>query len=173
MAMGSGEPNPPRPKDIGADYGKSASNIAQQTLDAAGVAAETIKQQGGDLLGAAKDVAADARDRIVEQARTQMQGQTKAGAEYLDGLAGALDRVAGEIDRTIPFAGDFLRSAAAQVGTAADTVRSGDVSDLVRQAQDFARRQPTASFGIAMLAGFGIVRLLKSSGGPDNHPEST
>jgi hypothetical protein len=33
----------------------------------------------------------------------------------------------------------------------------------VRNAQSFARRQPTAFLGIAVLAGFGVVRFLKSS----------
>jgi len=33
----------------------------------------------------------------------------------------------------------------------------------VRGAQSFARRQPTAFLGIAVLAGFGVVRFLKSS----------
>ena len=35
--------------------------------------------------------------------------------------------------------------------------------DLVRNAQSFARRQPTAFLGMAVLAGFGVVRFLKSS----------
>jgi hypothetical protein len=34
---------------------------------------------------------------------------------------------------------------------------------LCREAQSFARRQPTAFLGIAVLAGFGVVRFLKSS----------
>ena len=39
----------------------------------------------------------------------------------------------------------------------------GNVSDLIRGAQSFARRQPTAFLGLAVLAGFGAVRFLKSS----------
>jgi hypothetical protein len=167
MTMGANEGTPLRPKDIGPDYGKAAQDLARQARDAAGSAADAAKQQGGELLGAAKDIAADARDRLMEQAQDQMKTQKKAGAEYLDGLAGTLDRVAGEIDHNVPFAGDFLRSAAQQVGAAADSVRNGDLSQLVGQVQDFARRQPTASFGLAMLAGFGLVRLLKSSGVSD------
>ena len=45
----------------------------------------------------------------------------------------------------------------------ADTIRTGNFNDLVRGAQSFARRQPTAFLGIAVLAGFGVVRFLKSS----------
>ena len=45
----------------------------------------------------------------------------------------------------------------------ADSIRSGDFNDLVRNTQSFARRQPTAFLGIAALAGFAAVRFLKSS----------
>ena len=34
----------------------------------------------------------------------------------------------------------------------------------MRGVQSFARRQPTAFLGLAVLAGFGVVRFLKSSG---------
>ena len=159
------ETNPLRPKDIGGDYRGVAQNLAGQARDAAAAATDTVRQQGGDLLGAAKDLASDARDKLVEQAQGQLKTGGKVGAEYLDSLAGTLDRVAGEFDKTAPFAGDWMRGAAAQVGVVADAVRKGEAGALVTQAQDFARRQPTAAFGIAMFAGFGLVRLLKSSSG--------
>jgi hypothetical protein len=44
-----------------------------------------------------------------------------------------------------------------------DTILTGSFNDLMRNAQSFARRQPTAFLGIAVLAGFGVVRFLKSS----------
>ena len=44
-----------------------------------------------------------------------------------------------------------------------DSIRTGDFNDLLQGAQSFARRQPTAFLGMAVLAGFGVVRFLKSS----------
>jgi hypothetical protein len=44
---------------------------------------------------------------------------------------------------------------------------------LVRNAQSFARRQPTAFLGMAVLAGFGVVRFLKSSSDNNPHSESS
>ena len=44
-----------------------------------------------------------------------------------------------------------------------DSIRTGNFNDLLRETQDFARRQPTAFLGLAVLAGFGAVRFLKSS----------
>src|SRR6266550_1862097 len=72
-------------------------------------------------------------------------------------------RTAREFDGELPIAGTYSRKAASQAEGVADTIRTGNFKDLVRGAQSFARRQPTAFLGIAVLAGFGIVRFLKSS----------
>jgi hypothetical protein len=60
-------------------------------------------------------------------------------------------------------AGNYIRKAAAQIENAADALREGNFNDLVQGAQKFARNQPTAFFGLALLAGFGAVRFLKSA----------
>ncbi len=158
MATGMKETTPSRPKEIGAGYGQSDF---QSSL---GAAAGDTQNKAGELFDAARDVAAQAKDRIVEQAKEQMQGGTRAGADYLDGLAGALDRMAGEFDQSIPFAGPWMRTASRQMGDVAKTIRDGDPQELGRQAQDFARRQPTLCFGLAMVAGFGLVRMFKAAG---------
>lgn len=72
-------------------------------------------------------------------------------------------RAASEFDGDLPIAGTYIRKAASHVEGVADTIKTGNFSDLVRGAQSFARRQPTAFLGIAVLAGFGVVRFLKSS----------
>ena len=69
----------------------------------------------------------------------------------------------GEFDHDLPIAGTYIRKAASQVEGVADKLRTGNFSDLVQGAQSFARRQPTAFLGLAVLAGFGVVRFLKSS----------
>jgi hypothetical protein len=63
----------------------------------------------------------------------------------------------------MPLAAAFIRKAADGVEGAADVFREGDVNDLVRKVQSFARSQPTAFIGLAALAGFGAIRFLKSS----------
>jgi hypothetical protein len=72
-------------------------------------------------------------------------------------------RAAREFDTDLPIAGTYIRKAAEQVDGVSDGIRNGNLNDLVRKAQSFARRQPTAFLGIAVLAGFGVVRFLKSS----------
>jgi hypothetical protein len=45
-------------------------------------------------------------------------------------------------------------------------MRNRNMSEIVGNVQQFARKQPTAFFGAAVLIGFAAVRFLKS-GSPD------
>jgi hypothetical protein len=81
-------------------------------------------------------------------------------------------RAAREFDADLPIAGTYIRKAAEQVDGVSEGIRKGNLNDLVRSAQSFARRQPTAFLGIAVLAGFGVVRFLKSSAENDSQSGS-
>ena len=89
--------------------------------------------------------------------------QKGIGADYVNNFAGAMRQAANHFDSDVPVAGTYMRKAADQIETAADALREGNFSDLVQGAQRFARSQPTAFFGLALLAGFGAVRFLKSA----------
>ena len=115
--------------------------------------------QASDFVDSAKDVASQATDKL----KQAVDGQKSASADYVGSLAGTIRRAAKEFDSDLPIAGTYIRKAAAQVEGMADSIKTGNFNDLVRGAQSFARRQPTAFLGMAVLAGFGVVRFLKSS----------
>ena len=118
-----------------------------------------LRTQASEFVDTAKDVASQATDKL----KQAVDDQKSAGADYVGSLAGTIRRAAKEFDGDLPIAGTYIRKAAAQVEGVADTIRTGNFNDLVRGAQSFARRQPTAFLGMAVLAGFGVVRFLKSS----------
>ena len=126
---------------------------------------DTIKEQASDFVDSAKDVASQATDKL----KQAVDAQKGAGADYVGSLAGTIRRAAREFDSDLPIAGTYIRKAAAQVEGVADAIRTGNFNDLVRGAQSFARRQPTAFLGMAVLAGFGVVRFLKSSATDADH----
>ena len=134
-------------------------DLKDKAIDMAGSSSEAIKGHASDFVDAAKDVASQATDKF----KQTVDGQKSAGAEYVGSLADTIRRAAREFDGDLPIAGTYIRKAASQVEGVADTIRSGNFNDLVRGAQSFARRQPTAFLGVAVLAGFGVVRFLKSS----------
>src|ERR1700687_2524566 len=137
---------------VGKDLTDKAKDLAASSTDA-------LKDHASDFVDAAKDVASQASDKL----KGAVDDRKSSGAEYVGSLADSMRRAAREFDADLPIAGTYIRKAASQVEGVSDTIRTGSFNDLVRNAQSFARRQPTAFLGMAVLAGFGVVRFLKSS----------
>jgi hypothetical protein len=135
----------------------------EKAKEVAGSSSEAIKDQASDLVDAAKDAAKDAASQATEKLKQAVDGQKNVGAEYVGSLADTMRRAAREFDKDLPIAGTYIRKAASQVEVVSDSIRNGNFNDLVQSAQSFARRQPTAFLGMAVLAGFGVIRFLKSS----------
>jgi hypothetical protein len=147
------------PKSVTDQAISAGRDVKDKALGLAAASSETIKNQASEFVDAAKDVASEATDKL----KQTVDSQKSAGADYVGSLAGTIRRAAKEFDGDLPIAGSYIRKAASQVEGVADTIRTGTFKDLVRGAQSFARRQPTAFLGMAVLAGFGVVRFLKSS----------
>jgi hypothetical protein len=143
-----------------ADQAVAASHdLRDKATNLAGSSAEAVKSQASDLVDAAKDIASKAGEKIQDKVNMQKG----VGAEYVGKLADAMRRAAREFETDVPFAATYIRKAASQVEGVSDSVRDGNLNDLIRGAQAFAKRQPTVFLGLAVLAGFGVVRFLKSS----------
>jgi ElaB/YqjD/DUF883 family membrane-anchored ribosome-binding protein len=138
---------------------EAGRDLKDKAADLGGASTDKLKDQASELAGAAKDMAGQAADKIKEA----VSDKKSAGADYVGSLAETIRRAGREFDNDLPIAGKYIRKAASQVENVADSIRSGDFNDLVRNAQSFARRQPTAFLGIAAFAGFAAVRFLKSS----------
>jgi gas vesicle protein len=136
----------------GRDLKDRALGMVESSTDA-------LKDQASEMVDGAKDVASQAKDKL----KQTVEGQKNAGAEYVGSLADTMRRAAREFDADLPIAGVYIRKAASQIEGVSDSIKAGNFQDLVRGAQSFARRQPTAFLGLAVLAGFGAVRFLKSS----------
>jgi len=156
------------PKSVTDQAISAGRDVKDKALGLAAASSETIKNQASEFVDAAKDVASEATDKL----KQTIDSQKSAGADYVGSLAGTIRRAAKEFDGDLPIAGSFIRKAASQVEGVADNIRTGNFKDLVRGARSFARRQPTAFLGIAVLAGFGVVRFLKSSANEAELPTS-
>jgi hypothetical protein len=128
------------------------------------MAAAAMKEQAGSMAESTKDLASRASEKVV----SAVEEQKAAGAEFVSGMASSIRRAASEFSQ-IPQAAQYMRLAADQVDSASDAFRRRDLNQLVSDVRDFARRQPTAFFGAAVLAGFAVVRFLKTSTG-ENAP---
>jgi uncharacterized protein YjbJ (UPF0337 family) len=151
-------------KSQGAQAMSAGRDLTDKAKDLAETSTDKIKGQASDFVDAAKDVASQATDKL----KDAVNDRKASGAEYVGSLADTMRRAAREFDTDLPIAGTYIRKAASQFEGVSDQIRNGNLNDLVRSAQSFARSQPTAFLGLAVLAGFGAVRFLKSSSEADS-----
>jgi len=146
-------------QDFGRDLKGQASELTQKATD-------TVKTQAGNLTDQAKEVASDTGEKLL----ASVTDQKAAGADYVGKVANIIRRTAYEFDTEMPQAGHYIRKAAAQIENVSEAMRNKNMSEIVGNVQDFARKQPTAFFGAAMLLGFAAVRFLKSAPANVNQP---
>jgi hypothetical protein len=93
--------------------------------------------------------------------------QVASGADLVGHVADSVRSAADNLDHSAPQIANLVRGAAERVEEFSDDMRGKSVDELMRTASDFTRRQPALVFGLASLAGFVLLRVLKSSS-PDN-----
>jgi ElaB/YqjD/DUF883 family membrane-anchored ribosome-binding protein len=161
---GTGQPRPDETTQQGLrQAGEDLRATARQAREAAkeagstiaseaAAAAETLKQEGASLLDTAKTRAQDLAD----------QGK-QVGAERTEGIARAIHRAAESLEQDSPEFARTVHDAAGAVDNIARALRERSPGDMLRGAEDFARRQPMAFVGLAALAGFALARFAKAS----------
>ena len=114
---------------------------------------ETIKEQAAQVVEPAK-----------EKVRQMAEEQKAAGADRLDAVARAVHEAADKLEGNIPTgAAGYIHEAAGSIERASSAIRERSIDDMLRMVSAFAREQPVAFFGGAVLAGFALSRFLKSS----------
>ncbi|RKK03251.1 hypothetical protein EBE87_00710 [Pseudoroseomonas wenyumeiae] len=139
-------------KNAGAALKDEAQRVASEVASQGAKVAEDVKSVGQELGSAAADKA----EALAEQGK-------QAGVERGIGLADATRRVADDLEGTSPEIARHVRTAADSIENVANSLRERSVGDLMQDATSFARQQPGAFFGAAVLAGFAIARFAKSS----------
>jgi hypothetical protein len=146
------------------DFGRDspASNrVGQRTAKVAGEAFSSGSAMAGDAANKTKQGSAAAS--VTEHVKQLLDRQVGSGADMMGHVAGAVNRAAQELDRDAPQLAGMVRMAAEQMNGYADGLRDQSVGQLMRAASDFTRRQPAMVFGLAALAGFFVLRTLKST----------
>jgi hypothetical protein len=145
------------------------------------MAADEAKRKGAELKSEAQRVASELGTqgaKVVEDvkaAKDELSSAAAAKAEALAeqgkqvgyergaGLADATRRAADDLEETSPEIARHIRTAADSIESVANSLRERSVGELMQDASGFARQQPVAFFGAAVIAGFAIARFAKSS----------
>lgn len=126
----------------GSSMGEQAQGVVDQVQQVAGQVAGQAKQQAVSQVETQKGQAAEGLGTVAEAARglgDQLREKDQAG------LAGYVDQAAERIEHFSEY------------------VRSTDVNDILGDAQQFARRQPSLFLGGAFLVGLAASRFLRST----------
>ncbi|TPG53804.1 hypothetical protein EAH89_15275 [Roseomonas nepalensis] len=126
-------------------------------------AKDELGRQAGSVLDEAKAQGADIADAARGRAEDLAEQGKAIGAERAQGLAQAVRHVADDLEGSSPEIARHVRAAAESVEGVSAALRERSVGDLINEIGGFARRQPGAFFGAALVAGFAISRFAKSS----------
>ncbi len=120
-----------------------------------------MEGDGTQSAGATEDMRREA-SRLGDQARASLEGSVDAArdtmAENVSRAGEALHAAADRLGREDTFGG-LIEAAAGQLDSASTALRNRDMSHLMHDVTDFARRQPALFIGGAVAAGFALGRL--------------
>lgn len=124
------------------DLGAAATEASEQIQDQVSGLTQQVRQQAAETLGSQKERLADTLDTV-----TLLLHQAGEHADLKDKamLSGYVDKASG------------------QLGQWSETLRERDVTQLLDDTVQFARRQPMLFFSGALAAGFAGARFLRTS----------
>jgi len=111
--------------------------------------------------------AAGVMDQVKQQASTRVNEQKVRAAEGLGSVASAIRQASEHLRNENQTLATYADKAVDQLQSFADRMRDKDPAEMVRDAERFARRNPTAFVGGAFVLGLALARFLKSSGAAD------
>lgn len=111
----------------------------------------------------AKEKAAEVAREAKQRGKQRAEQGKEAASERIQTLAGAVEDVAARLGESDPTLADFANTLAQRATQLADNLRSRNIDDLARQAQDLARRSPALFFAGSVVAGVVLARLFKVS----------
>jgi hypothetical protein len=88
----------------------------------------------------------------------EIADQKRSSTQHLQEVARAAHRAADELQWDMPQPAGCIHEAAQSIEEAASNLRVRSIGELMSMADGFARRQPVAFFGGAVLAGFVLSR---------------
>jgi hypothetical protein len=118
-----------------------------------------------DQISSVAEQAAGAFESTARQGQRVAEEQKEKGAARISAAAQAVEGAADRLRGEMPQVSELVHDMAQRLDSAAGSLREKKVDELIRQAGDFARRQPGMFFAGAVLSGFALARFLKSSSG--------
>ena len=134
----------------------------------------SVASYGSDMMAKASELAGDAAEKVKQGAsdtvatvsgevRQLLDHQVSSGATMVGHLATSAKHAADELEREVPQLAGVVRALGDRMDGLAENLKDQTINDLIQTASSFTRRQPALTFGLAALAGFFVMRTLKSA----------
>ena len=107
---------------------------------------------------------------VSREAKQVLDKQVGRGASLLGNVGSSVKAAARELEGGAPQMAGLVRSFGERIDEYASELEGQTVDGVIRTAGDLARRQPALVFGLTALAGFLVIRTLKST--PDDSGRS-
>ena len=150
--------------------GKSDAELAATSKEALGKLKTSAAETASHLRNAAASVSSDAKDYAGSVAsnaagafKDAVESNKTAGADAIANIAHSVKDAADGIEKQSPQVASMVRSAAEGVERISTDIRDRNVGELLDSVTKFAQRQPAAFFGVGILAGVVLTRIMRSS----------
>lgn len=126
--------------------------------------ADPDRTSGGDrLVSQVRDQVSNLRG----QAGSRLRGYADDGKEKASGLLDDFSEVIDDAARSVDQKfgedyGEYAHRAAGAVSSFAERMRAKSVDDIVDDTREFVRKSPGIAIGIAAVAGFALMRVIKT-----------
>jgi len=150
-----GQPHTPATTAAGASKtpSQNTSDTMNQMQQKASAAADKAQEQAGQL-----------KDQMVEQVTNRLDDRKSAATGSLGTVADTFRQTSQQLrDQNQDVVADYADRAAEQIEHFTSYLRGRDVRQLVRDVEDFSRREPALFLGGAFALGLFAARFLKSS----------
>ena len=142
--------------------GKSAEALSKLKTSAAETASH-LKSAAASVSTDAKDYAGSIASDAAGAFKEAVETNKTAGADAIANIAHSVKEAADGIEKQSPQVAGMVRSAAEGVERISTDIRDRNVGELFDSVTKFAQRQPAAFFGVGILAGVMLTRIMRSS----------
>lgn len=113
------------------------------------------------------------RDKLSGQAADKARGLVAQGIERSAEALANVSKLVGDTatgldERLGEEYGDYARSAAGRIESAANSLAAKDADELIDDTRDFVRKSPGIALAGAAIVGFALARLIKTGLGSDD-----
>ena len=157
---------PPRQPALpeGTDHIVAGASGASEERTGSGFVASSGQSSGTDrLVSQVKDQVSGLRSQVTERARGFADDGKGRVTGLLDNVSEVITDAAKSVDERLgEDYGEYAHRAATAVADFAGRIRDKSVDDIYDDTRDFVRKSPVIAIGIAAVAGFALIRVIKT-----------